>query len=121
MDNSYQKLEVRKRAMNFVDAIYEATKSFPKNEFSLIDQTKRAGVSIAANIAEWDQRNTNKENINFLYIAKWSAAEVQTHLLIAYRQWFITKIISDKLDEEIVIILKMLSSLISYKKTHTKP
>jgi hypothetical protein len=40
--------------------------------------------------------------------------------LIAYRQWFITREISSKLDEEITIILKMLSSLISYKKTHTK-
>lgn len=120
MDKSYQKLDVRKRAMNFVDSIYNITKSFPKNEFSLIDQIKRAASSIAANIAEWDQRNTNKENINFLYIAKWSAAEVQTHLLIAYRQWFITKEISDKLDEEIIIILKMLSSLISYKKSNPK-
>jgi four helix bundle protein len=52
MENSYQKLEVRKRAMNFIDAIYETTKSFPKNEYSLIDQTKRAASSIAANIAE---------------------------------------------------------------------
>ena len=70
MDKSYQNLEVRKRAMDFIDAIYTITKSFPKSEFSLIDQTKRAASSIAANIAEWDQRNTNKENINFLYIAK---------------------------------------------------
>lgn len=120
MDKSYQKLEVRKRAMNFVDAIYEITKSFPKNEYSLIDQTKRSASSIPANIAEWDQRNTNKENINFLYIAKWSAAEVQTHILIAQRQWFITKEKSDLLDENITIILKMLSSLIFYKKTLIK-
>ncbi len=120
MDNSYQKLDVRKRAMDFIDDIYTITKSFPKNEYSLIDQMKRSASSIAANIAEWDQRNTQKENINFLYIAKWSAAEVQTHLLITYRQWFITKGTSDRLDEDIIIILKMLSSLISYKKTHTK-
>lgn len=52
MDKSYQKLDVRKRAMNFVDSIYNITKSFPKNEFSLIDQIKRAASSIAANIAE---------------------------------------------------------------------
>ena len=52
MDKSYQNLEVRKRAMDFIDRIYVITKSFPKNEFSLIDQTKRAASSIAANIAE---------------------------------------------------------------------
>ena len=52
MDKSYQNLEVRKRAMDFIDAIYTITKSFPKSEFSLIDQTKRAASSIAANIAE---------------------------------------------------------------------
>ncbi|MEI8090909.1 MAG: four helix bundle protein [bacterium] len=52
MDKSYQKLEVRKRAMNFVDAMYEITKTFPKMEFALIDQIKRASNSIAANIAE---------------------------------------------------------------------
>jgi len=52
MEKSYQKLEVRKRSMDLIDSIYDITKSFPKNEFSLIDQTKRSAISIAANIAE---------------------------------------------------------------------
>jgi four helix bundle protein len=52
MDKSYQKLDVWQRAMNLVDSIYEITKSFPKNEYSLIDQIKRSASSIAANIAE---------------------------------------------------------------------
>ena len=48
-------------------------------------QIQRAAVSIASNIAEGDERNTNKEAIQFFHIAKGSAAEVITQLNIAYR------------------------------------
>ncbi len=120
MEYSYQKLDVWKKSMDLIDVIYEVTRAFPKSEFSLIDQMKRAAISIASNIAEWDQRNTDKETVNFLFMSKWSAAELQTQLIIAQRQKFIDINKFESTNQNITEILKMLSWLITYKRSHTK-
>jgi four helix bundle protein len=49
----------------------------------LKDQMWRAAVSICSNIAEGDERDTDKEAIHFFYIAKGSAAELGAQLEIA--------------------------------------
>lgn len=79
---------------------------------------RRAVVSIPSNIAEWNERNTNKEYANFLYIAKGSAAELETQVIIAKELKFITEEVKDGLSSQIGEILKMLSALIKsvYKR-----
>ncbi|HIQ37317.1 MAG TPA: four helix bundle protein [Desulfocapsa sulfexigens] len=42
------------------------------------DQIHRAVVSIASNIAEGDELNTNKQAVHFYFVAKGSTAEVLT-------------------------------------------
>jgi four helix bundle protein len=65
-------------------AIYRTTGSGAfANDFGLRDQLRRAAVSIPSNIAEGDERETDKESVRYLYIAKGSSAEVQTQLIIA--------------------------------------
>ena len=82
----HEKLEVWKRAIDFVIDVYKATDAFPKEEkFGLTSQIRRAAVSIPANIAEGAARQTEKEFVNFLSIAQGSASELETELLIAYR------------------------------------
>ena len=61
-----------------------------RKDYSLIDQTRRAGISIMANIAEGFARRTNKDFINFLGIAHASAAELQSHLYVALDQNYIS-------------------------------
>lgn len=119
MTSWYQELNVRKKSIILIEKIYKITIDFPKTEiYALTDQMKRSSISIASNIAEWDQRNTNKENINFLYIAKWSAAELETQIIIAKRLWFIDENNLKDLQKDTVEILKMLSSLIKFKRTN---
>lgn len=66
----YEELEVCKRGILLVLAIYETALKFPKDErYALADHIKRAVVSIPSNIAEGASRNTTKEFIQFLYIA----------------------------------------------------
>ena len=58
----HEKLDVWKRAIEFVVTVYKMTESFPRDErFGLISQIRRAAVSIAANIAEGAGRHTSKE------------------------------------------------------------
>ena len=80
---NYRDLVVWQKGMDLVEEIYKITGFLPNEEkFSLTLQLKRAAVSIPSNIAEGFERNTTKDYIKFLSIAKASKAEVETQLLI---------------------------------------
>ena len=77
--------------MDLVEEIYRITEFLPNEEkFGLSLQLKRAAVSIPSNIAEGFERNTTKDYIKFLSIAKASRAEVETQLYICKRLKFLT-------------------------------
>jgi len=64
--------------------IYKTTESFPEREtFALINQMRRAAVSITSNIAEGFSRKSLKEKVQFYYTALGSLTEVQNQLLVA--------------------------------------
>ncbi len=78
---NYKNLEAWKKAMQLVKKIYLLIKKYPKEElFALTSQTKRAAVSIPANIAEGIGRNFKKDTIQFLHIARGSLYELDTLL-----------------------------------------
>ena len=79
----FEKLEVWQRALDFADAVYEATAPFPRDErFGLTMQLRRAAVSVSSNIAEGSGRSSNADFSRFLEISYGSLMEVisQTHL-----------------------------------------
>jgi four helix bundle protein len=70
--------------MELVVAVYRLTRTFPKFEtYGLSSQLQRAAVSIPANIAEGQTRNSPKEYLHFIAIARGSLAEVETYLELA--------------------------------------
>lgn len=87
---SHRDLIAWQKAMNLVAAVYEASKGFPKEElYGLTSQTRRAAVSIPANIAEGQGRRSKKEFCQFLGNARGSLLELDTHLELALRFGYI--------------------------------
>lgn len=81
--NSYKDLTVWQKSYQLVIEIYQLTEGFPRSEqFGLVSQMRRSAVSIPSNIAEGQQRHNIREYKYFLGIAKGSAAELETQLLL---------------------------------------
>lgn len=79
----FQDLIVWQESMQLAKEIYKLVKLLPSEErYALSDQMRRAAVSIPSNIAEGQARNSTKEFIQFIYIAKGSNAELLTQLLL---------------------------------------
>ena len=96
-----------------VNEIYKISKKeHVKNDFWFVNQIQRASVSIMSNIAEWFERQSNKELRQFLFIAKWSSGEVRCQLYIALDQNYISKEEFDYLYWISCEISKLLSSFI---------
>lgn len=86
----HERLDVWKKAIEFVIAVYKATDHFPKEErFGLTSQLRRAAVSIPANIAGGAGRKSLREFAHFLSTSQRSASEVDTELLIANRPGYL--------------------------------
>lgn len=113
--HSYKDLELWKKSMDMVIAIYKITADFPSQErYGLTSQIRRAAVSIPSNIAEGSGRNNTKEFLQYLYIANGSLSEVETQLEIANRLGFMLEF--DKLIVIIKHIRKLLGGLINALK-----
>ncbi len=109
--------------MDFVDAVYIATKSFPKDEvYGLTSQLRRSAVSIASNIAEGSGRGSVREFIRFVEISYGSLAEAETQIYIANRQKYIVDETTNKLLDQASEIGRMLNGLSGSlnKKLETK-
>ena len=84
--HSYRDLKVWQRAMDLVELSYAVVGRLPKEEkYALSDQIRRCAVSVPANIAEGQKRNSRKEFIQFCSIARGSLGELETHFEIAKR------------------------------------
>jgi four helix bundle protein len=80
---SFKNLVVWQKSFDLTKQIYLITEKLPQNEqFGLSSQMRRSAVSIPSNIAEGQQRNNIKEYRQFLGVAKGSAAELETQLLL---------------------------------------
>jgi len=109
---SYKDLLVWQKSIQFVKEIYMVTEDFPQSEkFGLVDQLRRAAVSVPSNIAEGHGRSSSKERKQFTSLARGSAAELETQLIVAKELGFINDAQFIQLEKSIVEILKMLSGL----------
>ncbi|MEE1897239.1 four helix bundle protein [Flavobacterium rakeshii] len=113
--SSFEEINSWQKARVFNKRIYEVTETRAfKNDFDLARQIRRASVSVSSNIAEGFERNTDKEFIHFLYVAKGSAGEVRSQLYLAFDLEYIDRQVFAELLVEIGEISKLLSGFIKY-------
>jgi four helix bundle protein len=80
----FKELIVWQKSKTLAVDIYKLTSAGRiTRDFSLVDQIRRSAVSVPSNIAEGDERGSNRESIRFFYISKGSLAELITQLEIA--------------------------------------
>ncbi len=99
-----------------VNMIYDEIKINKEmdRDFRFRDQLTSSAVSIMANIAEGFARKTNKEFIQFLFIAKGSISELQSHLYVAVDQKGLSKDKFKIMYEQTDKVARYVSKFISY-------
>jgi four helix bundle protein len=109
----FEKLDVYQRAVTFAERITVLTKSFPaQGHYHLVDQLRRASLSISLNIAEGNGRWHVKDRKNFWWIARGSVFECVPLLELCKREKLITEDTWAALKAELEILSKMLTALI---------
>lgn len=112
MSKNFENLRVWEEAMALAEQIYKVTEAFPKAEqYGLTSQMRRSAVSIASNIAEGCSRNTKGEYVQFIGIARGSAAELKTQLLLAKRIGFMDELTTEKVLVPLDSVARMLNAL----------
>lgn len=119
--SSFEEIISWKKSREFNLKIYQITENQCfKKDVDLTRQIRRASISISSNIAEGFERNTDKELILFLYVAKASAGEIRSQIYLALDLNYISKEISENLVNDISEISKLLSGFIKYLETNKK-
>lgn len=113
----FRELKVWQEAKQLAVHIYKITtnEKFSK-DYGLRDQVRRASVSIASNIAEGYERESNKDFIRYLFIAKGSLSELMTQLEIALEIGYINNIVFEKIEDKCQKISAMLINLIKARR-----
>jgi four helix bundle protein len=85
MIRRFEDLEVWQVARELAKRVYRAAQTQKlRNDYPLMNQMKRAVVSISSNIAEGYERGSRRQHIEFMYIAKGSAGELRSQLIVAH-------------------------------------
>ena len=116
--NSFEEIIAWQKARELNSELYLITGqgNFSK-DYGLRDQIRRASISITSNIAEGFERETTKEFIRFLYIAKASSGEFRSQLYLATDLKYISNDEFERLNVKVSEISKLISGLIKYLKS----
>lgn len=109
MSKPFEELDIWQRAIDLAISVKKSTK-YPalRDDPDLRSQMRRAAVSIPSNIAEGYERSTAKDSFRFYSIAKASAGELRTQIIIAEKSGDIDPQNSAKLREQCVNLSRML-------------
>ena len=112
---SYKDLDVWKQTRALVKSVYNLSRKFPRDEqFGLINQLRRAVISVPSNIAEGCGRNYSKDSIQFFFIARGSLYEIETQLILSNDLQYISEEELRSITEQVTRCKKILNGFINY-------
>ncbi len=113
---AHTKLEIFKASRGLCLECYRITKIFPGDEkFAMVQQIRRAALSVHLNIAEGSSRKSAVERKRFYEISRGSVIEIDTALDIAVELAYCSNDSLEPLGESLVLTFKQLSALINYQ------
>ena len=112
----FEDLEIWKLSIDLSKDLWKIFYNKDFKNYNFQDQIMRATISISNNIAEWYERNTNKEMKMFLYYAKWSCWEIISMLYLAKEFWYIDQNIFDKFYKNTITISVKINNFIKTLK-----
>ena len=112
----FENIKAWQEARILVKMIYDVVKSNKKfgSDYKFREQIQSAAVSIMSNIAEGFSRRSAREFTQFFFIAKGSAAEVQSQLYVALDQGYITQEKFNELYSKSDEVARLISGFIQY-------
>jgi four helix bundle protein len=111
----FEELKVYQQARELTNRVYATTRKLTfARDRSLVDQIRRAAVSVVSNIAEGYERGTTQEFVQFLYIAKGSCGEVRAQLGVALDQEYLSAEDYDLMTNQCRLVSGMLHNFIEY-------
>ena len=115
---SFEDIEAWKGARCLTREVYRLTRSGGfERDFGLRDQIQRAAVSVMSNVAEGFERGSDRDFARFLLIARGSASEVRSQLVVALDVGYIDRETFDRVNGEAVRVTAQLNGLIRYLRS----
>lgn len=118
----FEELDCWVEARKLVKMVYDVIrkdKSF-QNDYRLRDQSIGAAISTMGNISEGFARRSNKEFIQFLFIAVSSAAELQSHMYVARDQNYVSQQLFEDIYDQADRTSRLISGLITYLRNNER-
>jgi len=118
----FEDIDAWQEARKLVKMVYDVIKKNAKfrKDFRLANQIQDAAVSAMSNIAEGFARRGNREFIQFLFISKSSAPEVQSQLYVALDQEYISQDDFERVYNQAEVVSKLDSGFIKYLNSQLK-
>ncbi|MEP7038997.1 MAG: four helix bundle protein [Acidobacteriota bacterium] len=111
----FEDIQAWKLAREVTNQIYEISSNEKfSRDFALVNQIRRASISILSNSAEGFERSGNKEFLQFLAIAKGSCGEVRAQLYIAFDQKYIDETKFREMVNKLLEINRMIAGFMKY-------
>ena len=113
--NDFRDMGIWQKSFNILIEVYNLIKKFPIDErYALADQLKRAANSVVHNIAEGYGRFEPKDKTRFYKIARGSAYESMSQILVAETQNYLSSETCEGLIERYKQLIEEINSLIHY-------
>lgn len=111
---NYKNIKAWQHGDDLTVVVYTHTRRFPREEvYGLTSQLRRASYSVPANIAEGSARNSKKDYLHFLYVARGSLAETEYFCHLAHRLGYLEDAAHKALEDQVKLTFNTLRGLIT--------